>query len=734
MSTMIKKRNISDTMKILLLFVLVCFLSNRADVHAQSQRYGFTFNEEYYKINIGTRPESNYKPGSIYSIMVDIYNYSGAPCTATISSSNEHVAQIVNGTNKITADNNSWQDYTLSCKILKQGTTTLTFSIGDVQKSIPLFVFSDSTVSIKNIKQTDYRTMNISWKKKEGYSGYYIMRAKEGSYDFEKIKTVIGNNTTSTAVNSTDWNKCYTYAVWGYIQNGAVAVEQTYYNDTVDFIMKKQSASISGIEKTGPSSLKIQWNKPGGALGYKLYRSNRENGTYKCIYTTKNPNITSFTQKVSKGTAYYYKIKTLYPKLTSDDSQVVSKMLPKSASVIKKTLSLSEKFYMGSQYGWNWASPDNAYYYTASGKLFMMVPDKNCLRIYTLNSRLKRTKTKKIKLKYDYFGGFYQGPDGSFYVAVGYKNPKENDKKTVIKIIKYNKKWKKGKTCNIKGSASNAFKGIYIPFDAGSCRMDIQGTTLYVHTCREMYAGNDGVHHQSNISFAINTKTMKGSTTGDVYASHSFNQYVKFDNGNLYLLDHGDAFPRNIFLNIYKDYRTVCEKNIIANLFSFKGNTGDNFTGCTVGGMEISENNVLVCGTSQPHYKKIKGVSGMKSSYAQNTYLIVANKDTGKSSVKWLTTYNPKKTKVQVGETRMVKLDDNRFAIMYTTSKANNKNLKLHYVVVDGKGKKVYSKTYSNMLFGGGTQPIVYNGRVVWADFDFATGKNKIYGVPALVK
>lgn len=82
----------------------------------------------------------------------------------------------------------------------------------------------------------------------------------------------------------------------------------------------------------------------------------------------------------------------------------------------------------------------------------------------------------------------------------------------------------------------------------------------------------------------------------------------------------------------------------------------------------------------------------------------------------------------------MVKLDDNRFAIMYTTSKAYNKNLKLHYVVVDGKGKKVYSKTYSNMLFGGGTQPIVYNGRVVWADFDFATGKNKIYGVPALVK
>lgn len=718
----------------LFLLVFICLFSHLTTVEAQEPRYGSTTNKQYFEMRIGNSAMADCKAGGIYNVTIDIYNYSDSPCNAAVTSSDENVAQVVSSTNNVTVPVDSWKDYTFSCRVLKEGTTTLTFSIGEVKKSIPLFVFHEDEISIKTIKQTDYKTMNIAWKKQKGYSGYYIFRAKKDTDDFKLIKTVEGGAKSSAALNCTDWNKIYTYAVAGYIQNGSTIVSERDYGNSVDFMMKKQGASIIGIEKAGASSVKIQWKKQQGAVKYQLYRSASEHGTYKCIYTAKNADTVSYTQKVSKGVTYYYKIKTIYPELTSDYSEVVSKMLPKSAPVTKKTLSLSKTFYMGGQYGFNWASSDDAYYYVASGKFYMVVPDNNCIRIYTLNSALKRTKTKKIKIKYDYFGGFYHGPDGNFYVAVGYKNPKEKDKKTVIKVIKYNKKWKKGKTCSIKGSASNAFKGIYVPFDAGSCRMDMQGTILYMHTCREMYAGNDGVHHQSNISFAIDTKTMKGSTTGDVYTSHSFNQFVKFDNGNLYLLDHGDAFPRTITMTMIKDYKTAGETNTSVNLFRFKGNIGDNFTGCTVGGMEVSENNVLVCGTSQPHYCKIKGVSGMKSSYAQNAYLIVTDKETGKSTVKWLTKNNPKKTKTQVGETRMVKLDDNRFAVMYTTSKANNKNLKLHYMVVDGKGKKVYEKTYKNITLNGGTQPIVYKGRVVWADYDFSAGKNKIYAVPALLK
>ncbi|MBR1692544.1 MAG: hypothetical protein IJ711_07185 [Lachnospiraceae bacterium] len=46
------------------------------------------------------------------------------------------------------------------------------------------------------------------------------------------------------------------------------------------------------------------------------------------------------------------------------------------------------------------------------------------------------------------------------FAAYGYNNPYQNDKKTVVKVVKYNRNRKRQKTAEIKGSASNTFKGI----------------------------------------------------------------------------------------------------------------------------------------------------------------------------------------------------------------------------------------------------------------------------------
>ena len=264
----------------------------------------------------------------------------------------------------------------------------------------------------------------------------------------------------------------------------------------------------------------------------------------------------------------------------------------------------------------------------------------------------------------------------------------------------------------------------------------MKGNTLYIHTSREMFKGTDGLRHQSNISFAVNTKTMKAVTTEDVYSSHSFNQYAKFDGYDLYLLDHGDAYPRAICLSKIADYGKKAEAITEHYIFELKGDAGDNFTGCTVGGMEVGKNNVLVCGSAHPHYSKVKGVKGSKAAYAYNVYVLITDKKTGKTKVKWLTQNNPKTSKVQIEGTRMVKLDDNRYAIMYTATK--NDVSTLHYVVINEKGKKIYSKTYKNYEFKTGAQPIVYKGRVVWMsyEFDASSGqyRNRINAIPALIK
>lgn len=389
---------------------------------------------------------------------------------------------------------------------------------------------------------------------------------------------------------------------------------------------------------------------------------------------------------------------------------------------------INQKYSYGEgQYSYYWTHPDKTYYYQSGGKLHAVcVQDNGNLKIYTLNSSFKVKKTKTIKLKYDVWGGFYQGIDGNFYVAVGYENPKESNSKTVIKVIQYNSKWKKLKTAEIKGR-----ENIYSPFDAGNCRMDMQGNTLYMMTSRQMCMFFDGLRHQSNICFKINTKNMKATQTNDSYASHSFNQFVKFKDGTLYLLDHGDAFPRSINLTTVPDYGSDEQETSSLSILDFQEQTGDNFTGCRVGGMEIGNENVLVCGTSQPHKNKIKKVSGFDSDMKYNVFLALANHKSGKVTFKWLTTYHPKTSNVTVGETRMVKLSDSRFAILYTTTQ--KRKTTLNYLVYSDTGTKIYSKKYSNMVFNGDSQPILFKGSIVWISSTESKGKTKtkLYSIPA---
>ena len=188
---------------------------------------------------------------------------------------------------------------------------------------------------------------------------------------------------------------------------------------------------------------------------------------------------------------------------------------------------------------------------------------------------------------------------------------------------------------------------------------------------------------------------MKAKEANESYASHSFNQFAKFKDDALYLLDHGDSNPRSLNLTTVSDYGSDIQKVSSLSMLNLTGNHGNNFTGCRVGGMEIGSENVLVCGTSQPHKNKIKKISGFGYDMKYNAFLALANRKTGKVTFKWLTTYHPKTTSVIVGETRMVKLSDSRFAILYSTTQKGKTSL--NYAVYSDTGKKIYSKKYSNL-------------------------------------
>jgi hypothetical protein len=61
--------------------------------------------------------------------------------------------------------------------------------------------------------------------------------------------------------------------------------------------------------------------------------------------------------------------------------------------------------------------------------------------------------------------------------------------------------------------------------------------------------------------------------------------------------------------------------------------------------------------------------------------------------------------------------------------------------VIDNNGKKIYSTSYSGMEFSGGTQPILYNGSIVWVESrynytatDWYGLKTNLYQIPVITE
>lgn len=401
-----------------------------------------------------------------------------------------------------------------------------------------------------------------------------------------------------------------------------------------------------------------------------------------------------------------------------------TKYIPKKASKKKKSkrktaikLKLKQDFLEG-QYGDSTcADSDNIFYYVRKNMVHVICRNGRVLYDYRLKSNGKAKLSKKIKLcKYTYWGGIYHAANGSNYVAVGYSNIKRNDSKVVIKVLKYSSSWKLQKTCNIKSDGE-----IVTPFEAGNMRMVMRGTNLYMVTSRIMYSG-----HQANINFMIDTKTMKYQEKSDCYVSHSFNQYVRFDANNLYLVNHGDAFDRGVNLAVIKNHGKENQENTVELLpFKAKGEIGNNYTGIKLGGLELTKNSIITAGISVPQDYTVAGVTGNKTTYLKNVFITITDKNTLQSKVKWLTTYNPKKSKITMGEVRTVKLSENAIAIMYSTSLKSKQTL--HYIVVNDQGNVICRKNYKNMEFTASSQPILHKGGIYWVDAKYTYKKVSWY-------
>ena len=242
---------------------------------------------------------------------------------------------------------------------------------------------------------------------------------------------------------------------------------------------------------------------------------------------------------------------------------------------------------------------------------------------YSADGKLQKTKTIDYPLYL--FGGFYFGETYNFAIY-GQQNLNEDPEAVVMEAVRYDKEM------NALDSVTMRGMNTYIPFDAGSCRFAEAGGRLYIYTCHEMFDRGDGKHHQANVTLRFDTSPLKlveevtdvaGNYAG--YVSHSFNQFIAADGKYVYRADHGDAYPRGLYLS-----RTATDTSVTAVTYTvplrFPGDKGVNSTGATLGGMALTKTNVLLAAAIDSQTAEYTHFYDYSSDEQRNILVVSADK------------------------------------------------------------------------------------------------------------
>ncbi len=373
---------------------------------------------------------------------------------------------------------------------------------------------------------------------------------------------------------------------------------------------------------------------------------------------------------------------------------------------------------LGGAVGYNQSANDYLTY-ARTIKSYIEETDKGFRRIEYYNNKLTieeydksfALKSTKTITKNSYiFGGYYQGSDYC-YLVWGQNNPEENDNQEVLLIEKYTKG-----LGTKKGSVSVYGANTYIPFDAGSLRMTETAGRLYIHTAHEMYVSDDGYHHQANMTFVVDTITMTVADSWyDVwnisggYVSHSFNQFIETDGRYIYRVDHGDAYPRSVVITKCAVGGDITDVSY-TNALPISGAIGDNFTGVSVGGVELTANNVIIAGNTADQS------SDYISYYSKrNIFITVTDKNLSKTTVKYLTNYTDD-DEAEVCTPHLVKINDNKFLVMWEELK--DYTIYTRLCTIDGQGN-LTSEIVDTYMYLSDCAPVLFSdGLVYWYKSD----------------
>ena len=338
------------------------------------------------------------------------------------------------------------------------------------------------------------------------------------------------------------------------------------------------------------------------------------------------------------------------------------------------------------------------------------------------DEKLNILSKKSIEPELPIWGGFYAAKE-AYYLVEGQDNSDCKDGTEVVRIIKYDKNWKRVGSGSIYSEKGWDYE-IRCPFDYGCVNMTEQNGILYVFTSREGYIDAwYGRGHQGMMLISLNEKTMETKIV-EANFNYSFTQFIDSDEKWLYLYEESEGKRATILSRLQPETAGSYKKILVLKYGGQRTSGWSIPTYASADDVAVSDHSVLGVGCSidQSMYDNADNYSDF------NIYLSVTPKDSfteADTKLIWLTDYKEKVNSFY--NLSLAKVNDNRFMVMweevqgteqrvaYDSSNPNDpfSGGKLHYLFVDSNGNKV-SKEFTASASASQCRPILNDSKMIY--------------------
>ena len=368
----------------------------------------------------------------------------------------------------------------------------------------------------------------------------------------------------------------------------------------------------------------------------------------------------------------------------------------------------------------------NSYLSVCEGGYMRVYVDKTVYIEY-YDEKLNILSKKSIEPELPMWGGFYAAKE-AYYLVEGQRNSDCKNGTEVVRIIKYDKNWKRVGSGSIYSEEGWDYE-IRRPFDAGCVNMTEQNGILYVFTSREGYIDEMyGRGHQGMMLISLNEKTMETKIV-EANLNHSFTQFIDSDEKWLYLYELSEG-NRATTLSRWRPESGWSYETIPVLKYGGRRTSGWAIpTFAYADDVAVSDHSVLGVGYSidQSMYDE----ADRSDNNIYNIYLTVTPKDSfteADTKLIWLTDYKEKFN--AFFNLSLAKVNDNRFMVMWEEVERIEKRVervsydpsnpndpfsggKLHYLFVDSNGNKV-SKEFTASASASQCKPILNDSKMIY--------------------